>query len=157
MCGDSHLPAAPESADRVAIIHPSSESSFRGRLRLSNRAEGATTTTLQCVDEWTGICAANARLNVRIHKFGQPVSKGPSSISSAGSSSSSGSDSESDDDCDLSNPIVHSFFVNTKTGSRSGGLRLDLGVGGEGVVGRTVSIFDSRSRKILGEGIIGWS
>ena len=88
-------------------------------------------------------------------KFGQPVSRGSNSNSSSGSNS--GSDSESDDECDLSNPIVHSFYVNTMSGSRSGGLRLDLGVGGEGVVGRTVSILDSRSRKILGEGIIGWS
>lgn len=48
MCGDSHLPPAPESGDLIAIIHPNPQSTFRGRLRLSNRLPGATASSLQC-------------------------------------------------------------------------------------------------------------
>jgi len=48
MCGDSNLPAAPESGDLIAIIHPDPQSTFRGRLRLSNRLPGATASSLQC-------------------------------------------------------------------------------------------------------------
>ena len=51
MCGDSYLPAAPESADRVAIIHPfntpTSSPLFQGRLRLFNGEGGVTSTTLE--------------------------------------------------------------------------------------------------------------
>ena len=57
-------------------------------------------------------------------------------------------------DQDLANPIVHSFV--TSFDSSTAGVRLNLGVGGDGVVGRTVSIVDSR-RRLLGEGVIGWS
>lgn len=51
MCGDSHLPPAPESGDLIAIIHPyTRQSTFQARLRLSNRFPGATTSTLTVQD-----------------------------------------------------------------------------------------------------------
>jgi hypothetical protein len=53
-----------------------------------------------------------------------------------------------------SNPILHSFFLN-KRHATPAGIKLNLGAGGDGVVGRTVSIVDSRD-VILGEGVIGW-
>ncbi|OAL35218.1 hypothetical protein AYO20_05472 [Fonsecaea nubica] len=148
MCGDSHLPPAPESGDLIAIIHPNPQSSFRGRLKLSNRAPGATTTTLQCAaSNASELCGPDALLNVRIHKYGQPLS----------TSSHSAADSDSEDEYDPSNPVLYSFFVDMVSASKTGDLRLNLGVGGDGVVGRTVSIVDGRRRKLLGEGVIGWS
>jgi hypothetical protein len=54
------------------------------------------------------------------------------------------------------NPVLHSFFVNPCSSTNTAGIRLHLGAGGDGVVGRTVSVVDSR-RRVLGEGIIGWS
>jgi hypothetical protein len=64
------------------------------------------------------------------------------------------------------NPILHSFFfdgVGQPTSSSQVFLqrsttaceRLQLGVGGDGVVGRRVSVLD-QSRTVVGEGIIGW-
>jgi hypothetical protein len=53
-----------------------------------------------------------------------------------------------------SNPILHSFFLSTCQATTAG-VRLNLGAGGDGVVGRTVSIVDSREM-VLGEGVIGW-
>ncbi|KIW56427.1 hypothetical protein PV05_05091 [Exophiala xenobiotica] len=157
MCGDSHLPPAPESGDLVAVIHahsPSpSQSAFRGRLRLSNRTPGATTSSFECAED--SVCDGDTRgsLNVRIHQYGQPLSTSPNSPWSD-------SDSESEEEAAAaacsSNPILHSFFVDTVTSSRTGDVRLNLGVGGDGIVGRTVSIFDGRSKRIVGEGIIGW-
>ncbi|KAL2444444.1 hypothetical protein ABEF95_016817 [Exophiala dermatitidis] len=150
MCGDSHLPPAPESGDLIAIIHPyTRQSTFQARLRLSNRFPGATTSTLTV----QGGVDASARgqdplLNVRIHKFGQPLSGGYSSSDSEGESDAAAVAS--------SNPIMHSFFINPVATSTTGDLRLNLGVGGDGVVGRTVSICDGRNRRILGEGVIGW-
>lgn len=53
------------------------------------------------------------------------------------------------------NPIMHEFGMSKlEFKEESIGVRLDLGVGGNGVVGRTVSIVDWRNR-ILGEGIVG--
>ncbi|EXJ73944.1 uncharacterized protein A1O5_02238 [Cladophialophora psammophila CBS 110553] len=147
MCGDSHLPPAPESGDLIAIIHPNPQSSFRGRLRLSNHAPGATSTTLQCASKEPNECGLNSVLNVRIHKYGQPLSR----------SSYSGADSDEENEFDPSNPVLYSFFVGTDGGSRTSDLRLNLSVGADGVVGRTVSIFDGRRKKVLGEGVIGWS
>jgi hypothetical protein len=82
-------------------------------------------------------------------KYGQPLA--------AMARSSSAADSDSEDDWDRTNPVVHSYLINASGGAKAGGIRLDLGVGGNGVVGRTVSILDNQSRRILGEGIIGWS
>lgn len=56
---------------------------------------------------------------------------------------------------DLANPVMHSFFIRSCHYSTAG-IRLNLSVGGDGVVGRTVSITDS-TRRLLGEGVIGWS
>lgn len=54
------------------------------------------------------------------------------------------------------NPVLHSFLVDTSASSRID-QRLNLGVGGDGIVGRTVSIWDGQSNRVLGEGVIGWS
>lgn len=83
-------------------------------------------------------------------KFGQPLSIGYTS------GVSSDSEPETEEAYASSNPILHSFRVDTVATSTTGDVRLNLGVGGDGVVGRTVSIFDGRSRKVLGEGVIGW-
>ncbi|KIX01620.1 uncharacterized protein Z518_09346 [Rhinocladiella mackenziei CBS 650.93] len=146
MCGDSHLPPAPESGDLIAIIHPNSQSTFRGRLKLSNRMPGATSSSLQC--DGDTVCGPNRNglLNVRIHKYGQPLSM----------SENSNIDSESEDEDNVENPILYSFFLNTMNSSTTGNLRLNLGVGGDGIVGRTVSIVESRGGRVLGEGVIGW-
>ncbi|EXJ78086.1 hypothetical protein A1O3_09247 [Capronia epimyces CBS 606.96] len=184
MCGDSHLPPARESGDLIAIIHPNpnpnpnQHAMFRGRLKLSNRLPGRTTSTLQCESDgpWQGNGNGNRNksdcgavgdrlLHVRIHKFGQPLSldgdKITDSKSTASSDSSSDSESEpeSEETWSSSNPVLHSFFVDTVAASSNAETRLNLGVGGDGVVGRTVSVsvFDGCRRKVLGEGIIGWS
>jgi len=52
---------------------------------------------------------------------------------------------------------MYSIPIDTVAVPRADGVRLNLGVGGNGVVGRTVSILDGRSGKVVGEGIIGWS
>ncbi|KIW19663.1 hypothetical protein PV08_00237 [Exophiala spinifera] len=166
MCGDSHLPPAPESGDLVAVIHPNSHShlhpqtAFRGRIRLSNKTPGATTSTFEdntCNE--SGETAIACKLDVRIHKYGQLLSSysqpWPSSSSPSSASSSSGSDSEGEDYS--SNPILHSFIIDTLAAtSKTGNIRLNLGVGGDGIVGRAVSVFDQRTKRVLGEGIIGW-
>ncbi|EXJ88468.1 hypothetical protein A1O1_05398 [Capronia coronata CBS 617.96] len=174
MCGDSHLPPARESGDLIAVIHPTElqslerdpspnetqrSSTFRGRLRLSNRRPGATISTLQCEsdgesdsdphDNGYGDGFGDRRLHVRIHKFGQPLTM---CYASAGLSFDTESISNS------SNPVLHSFFVDLASStSTTGDVRLNLGVGGDGVVGRTVSISDGHTRRVLGEGVIGWS
>jgi hypothetical protein len=89
----------------------------------------------------------------RYSKYGQPLSMSPPT--NPWSDSDSDSESEAAAACS-SNPILHSFFVDTVTTSKTGDVRLNLGVGGDGVVGRTVSIFDGRSKRIVGQGIIGW-
>jgi hypothetical protein len=66
MCGDSHLPAAPESGDLVAVIHPNSHSTFRGRLKLSNRLPGATASSLQCENLVSNHLGGANPLKVRI-------------------------------------------------------------------------------------------
>jgi hypothetical protein len=75
-------------------------------------------------------------------KYGQPLSL-------------SHAESDSEDEGGSANPVLHSFFVHPTVTSTTGDQRLHLGVGGDGVVGRTVSIFDGN--RILGEGVIGWS
>lgn len=81
---------------------------------------------------------ATLTLTIRIHKSGQSLA-----LASAGESE---------------NPVVHSFAVSTEIFASVDrtplGKRLDLGVGGEGVVGRTVSVVGVDGR-VLGEGIIG--
>ena len=146
MCGDqySRTPTV-DSGDLVAILHPSSTYSstfFGGRLHLSNRTSGATISTLSCregsissaSDSSSDSGSTQDSLSVRIHKFGQPLLLS---------------------DAVASNPVMHAFPVSGCEMS-SAGARLNLGVGGDGVVGRTVSIVDSR-RRVLGEGVIGWS
>nr|KAK5448246.1 hypothetical protein LTR18_001334 [Exophiala xenobiotica] len=195
MCGDSNLPPAPESGDLVAVIHAhahsQSQSAFRGRLRLSNRTPGATTSSFECAED-SNVCDHDRRgsssLNVRIHngrgrplllwryglelelehehvlttfvlsfsKYGQPLSMSPTTNPWSDSDSDSESEAAAAAAACSSNPILHSFFVDTVTTSKTGDVRLNLGVGGDGVVGRTVSIFDGRSKRIVGQGIIGW-
>ena len=79
-------------------------------------------------------------------KYGQPVVF----------SLASGADSDSEDEGVCSNPILHSFAIDPESTCFTGGARLNLGVGGDGVVGRTVSILDRRRGRILGQGVIGW-
>ena len=153
MCGDSHLPAALESGDLVANIHSRFQSTFRGRLRLSNRTPGATTSSFECASQTSSsLCDANMPaqlLRVRIHRYGQPLSMFQNA--------NSDTESDSEDDSSSINPIMHSFLVDVATVSRTGDERLNLGVGGNGVVGRTVSVLDDRSKRVLGEGVIGRS
>ena len=75
-------------------------------------------------------------IHVQIHWFGQPLSE-------------HNVDGSSDE-----NPIMHSFPLSMRRSSNLLGRRLDLGVGGEGIIGRTISIVDDRKR-LLGQGIIG--
>lgn len=71
---------------------------------------------------------------MRIHKYGSPL---PLPIPGK----------------DQTNPVLLELPINSAE-NISSGVRLDLGVGENGVVGRTVSIIDGDSR-VLGEGIIG--
>ncbi|RMZ78077.1 hypothetical protein DV737_g4045, partial [Chaetothyriales sp. CBS 132003] len=139
MCGD-HFSRTPtvDSGDLVAIIHPSSQqpSIFPGgRLHLSNRLPGSTVSTAP------DLSTANAPglLSVRIHQFGQPLL--PFSAESA-------------------NPVLHSFAISPGAAGDDEsclvGRRLNLGVGGDGVVGRTVSLIDEQKQVLLGQGVIGW-
>lgn len=55
--------------------------------------------------------------------------------------------------------MLHSFPLSFTAGHEVQsvvglGRRLDLGVGGDGVLGRTISIVDMQ-RRVLGQGIIG--
>jgi len=158
MCsGDlCNLPAAPESEDLIAIIHPTQRDGPRiplaGKLHLSNRFADVTTSRFQHLNHVGGYTRSNPdsgvaspssspsssrstspspaeTLHVRIHKFGQPLTD------------------------DFENPVMHSFAMVAETFVWRG-QRLDLGIGGEGVVGRTVSIV-TVDGGILGEGIIG--
>ncbi|KAK5037390.1 hypothetical protein LTR13_004547 [Exophiala sideris] len=88
-------------------------------------------------------------LSVRIHQYGQPLSMFQNA--------NSDTESDSEDDSTSLNPIIHSFLIDVATKSKTGDQRLNLGVGGDGIVGRTVSVLDSRSMRFLGEGVIGWS
>ena len=146
-CGN--LPAAPESADLIAIIHPTkrrqtnirshsrSTSGLGGRLRLSNSHTATTTTEFQ--SQQTTSTKIPGTLNVQIHRFGQPLSE-----------------HEDDGFSGFHNPVMHSFQMDVLGARSLTGLRqrLDLGVGGEGVIGRTVSIVDGEGG-LLGQGIIG--
>ncbi|RMZ85253.1 hypothetical protein DV738_g159, partial [Chaetothyriales sp. CBS 135597] len=167
MCGD-HCSRTPtvDSGDLVAIIHPSSQqrSIFAGgRLHLSNRLPGSTVSTLNCrhhhhhysdsmssQDSAASSRAAAApppppvRLSVRIHQSGQPLLLFNS---------------------EAANPVLHSFAISPPWGGAGTaadescclvGRRLNLGVGGDGIVGRTVSLVDERAQVVLGEGVIGW-
>ena len=148
MCGDPHSRTPTvDSGDLIAIIHPAaslSEAFFGGRLHLSNRHAGVTVSTLSC-REGSISSHSDARFNseattppetmsIRIHKLGRPLL-----LSNA----------------EESNPVMHSFPVSACDTS-SAGRRLNFGVGGDGVVGRTVSIING-SDTVLGEGVIGWS
>lgn len=66
-----------------------------------------------------------------------------------------------------SNPVMHRFFIGRSISTVSQVIEdeaiastvvhgLNLGVGGSGVVGRTVSVVDEQ-QVVLGEGIIGWN
>ena len=137
MCS-GNLPAAPESADLIAIIHPerssrpSAHRTLSGRLRLSNSHTKDTTTTHFQNEAITHPAPlTQGTLSFHIHRFGQPICE------------------------DLENPIMHSFPM-TQSFERLShlGRRLDLSVGGEGIIGRTVSITDEQG-ELLGQGIIG--
>lgn len=143
MCGDpnSRTPTI-DSGDLIAIIHPSSAYSCSfggGRLHLSNKCAGTTVSNLSYREASPSSASASDsdsesslttdRLSVRIHRFGQPLLQ---------------------KDAEKANPVMHEFAVDECR------TRLDLGVGGDGVIGRTVSIIDGR-RRVLGEGVIGWS
>jgi hypothetical protein len=71
------------------------------------------------------------------------------------------------DAADEPNPVMHSFYVHQTTSTLPASTddsavastvlqRLNLSVGGTGVVGRTVSVLDEH-RVLVGEGIIGWN
>lgn len=186
MCsGDlCNLPAAPESKDLIAIIHPihwqQTQSLPRlpvaGKLHLSNRFADVTTSQFQLQYHYhnhnhgvhappgpvpdstaSSVSVSSSRslsrspspdpnpsptetatltLTIRIHKFGQPLALTG----------------------EFENPVVHSFAMATETfvgmSQTRLGKRLDLGVGGEGVVGRTVSVVGVDGG-VLGEGVIG--
>lgn len=125
MC-NGDLAAAPESPDLIAIIHPAFPNALSGRLRLSNTNQDTTSSRFQPLDVLRPLPHT---LQVRIHQFGQAVQPG------------------------LDNPVLHSFEVHG-TSLRGTSEVLDLGVGGRGVVGRTVSITDDFGA-MLGQGIIG--
>lgn len=149
-CG--HLPAAPESADLIAIIHPSvpessNPSPLRGRLRLSNQAGHATSTEFASSVADRDQAHPSTTLYGRIHQFGAWVvhdrdSSGPESTCSSGESICS------------DNPILYRFPLNLAPGVKPISTHLNLGVGGGGVIGRTISIVDER-QTLLGQGIIG--
>lgn len=143
MCS-GNLPAAPESADLIAIIHPNYSSRghrhsqsrstplpLSGRLRLSNRLPNITTTEF----DFDTPPLEHELLNIQIHQSGQPVEE----------------DNEH-------NPVLHSFSLDMLSSDSlspaNAGRRLDLGVGGLGIVGRTVSITDANHR-LIGQGIVG--
>lgn len=89
-------------------------------------------------------------------KYGQPVLfSSANAAADTDSGSDTGSDSEDEGVC--SNPILHSFVIDQTTSCLPEGTRLNLGVGNDGVVGRTVSIFDRRRGRTLGQGVIGWN
>lgn len=168
MCG-GNLPAAPESADLIAIIHPtqhqshntqqrtlqrpSTYRSLSGRLRLSNRHHPTTTTTefQHASPSYFTLSQQQELLTVQIHKFGQPIPEHYDSVLS-----SSGV-------ChDELNPVLHRFPISLSFSSSEHdvhsivglGRRLDLGVGGEGIIGRTISVVNCDGG-LLGQGIIG--
>lgn len=51
--------------------------------------------------------------------------------------------------------VLHAFAAGDMPGSEGLMARLDLGVGGAGIVGRTVSVVDAREH-VLGIGVVGW-
>jgi len=181
MCSSDlcNLPAAPESKDLVAIIHPhpthwqQTQRPLRipiplaGRLHLSNRFGDVTTSRFQFEshnrnhihdahthtpdqDSASGASSrssspspdgtATLSISIRIHEFGRPLA-----LAATG-------------ELEIENPVVHYFAMATEmfvgVGQTQLGKRLDLGVGGEGVVGRTVSVVGVDGG-VLGEGVIG--
>lgn len=64
MCGVEVLGPTIDSGDLIAIIHPNAHSSFRARLRLSNRSPGPTTSVLQYNEANRGV--EDEQLHVRI-------------------------------------------------------------------------------------------
>lgn len=81
---------------------------------------------------------------------------GDLSCSAAAAASSSSSSSSSDPmDCES---ILHRIEIPAKIQNRmpfSLASRFDLGVGGEGIVGRRVSLI--RDHLLVGQGIVGWN
>ena len=149
MCGDpnSRIPTI-DSGDLLAIIHPTS--SFAGaRLRLSNKVSGPTQSYFDSATDHLSIAEP---CTVRIHKFGTPSG---SSASSADTSPGSASSASSYFDTALSNPVLHTFALQMSGARQLLDQRLNLGVCGEGLVGRTVSVV-GREGEVLGEGVIGW-
>lgn len=122
-CGK--LPAAPESADLLAVIHPCT-SNFTGKLRISNnRADKTISQFSQTGDD----CLVVDGLTVQIHRYGFPI------------------------DIDMDNPIMHKFTIEGPS-MTSCTDRLDLGVGHSGIIGRTVSV-STLDGSLLGQGIVG--
>jgi len=148
MCCDSstsNAPPAPESSDLIAIIHPHQRQPLlAGRLRLSNRLSSSVTTT-----EWQSLhshlppCTnPKAALRIQIHRLGsQPLLH---------SDCISGGEEEN------INPVMHSFNLDLSGNLRTEvpGRRFDLGVGGDGVVGRMISVRHEEFG-VLGWGVIG--
>lgn len=161
MCGDPYSTAPTvDSGDLLAIIHPTTPTqSFAGaRLHLSNKASsGATRLTLSYSSSSSSAScppSVAAEYEVRIHQFGSPLSTPlPSSCSSSPSSSSNSSYFE-EKSLSPVNPVWYAFPAGSQRPSAVG-RRLNLGVGGDGIVGRTVSLV-SVTGEVMGEGVIGW-
>ncbi|KFX90919.1 hypothetical protein V490_06180 [Pseudogymnoascus sp. VKM F-3557] len=126
MCGDSHLPPAPSVGDAVAVIHMRpdvrdiamvSEQSWR--CQLSNyfaTAEEANTKLIYEAkpDWWRG------DMKVRIYAYGTP-----SDAREGGQH----------------NPILQQMLIPfNETNSSSVGRKLELYAGGDGIIGRTMSV-----------------
>lgn len=82
---------------------------------------------------------------------------GDLSCSAAAAAASSSSSSSSSDPMDCES-ILHRIEIPAKIQNRmpfSLASRFDLGVGGEGIVGRRVSLI--RDHLLVGQGIVGWN
>lgn len=143
MC-NGNAPAAPESKDLIAIIHPSQQPQqlIAGRLRLSNRSDESQGT----ISEWQSLHShlpyspkSVRTLKIRIHRFGQPIDIEEGSSEAA---------------CYVGNPIMYTFTMTMGMVRADAGSRFDLGVGGDGLIGRTISIANEEFG-LLGQGIIG--
>lgn len=122
-CGN--LPAAPESADLMAVIHPCAHN-FAGKLRISNPCAN---TTISSFLHTNGENVFEQGLTVRVHRYGLPI------------------------DTNMANPVMHTFNVEGPS-LTSSIARIDLGVGETGIIGRTVSII-AMDGVLLGQGIVG--
>ncbi|OBU01681.1 hypothetical protein VE01_00148 [Pseudogymnoascus verrucosus] len=139
MCGDSHLPPAPSVGDAVAIIHMRPEngdmaliSGQSWRCQLSNyfaTAEEANTQLMyETKPEWW-----RGDMKVRIYAYGTPSDSGEG---------------------EQNNPILQQMLIQyNEANSSSVGRKLELHAGGEGIIGRTMSV--EVQGRVIGEGIIG--